>query len=138
MIQRIQSVWLLLAAGLDAVTFRLPFFSGDWIKDKFLAVIDLNATTTIWLTIMAIGVGAIALANIFLFKNRPLQLRLCYLGIALTIAMLALYFLEMQNFIGGTISIWALFYFFILFCFIFAARGIRKDEQLIKSLDRLR
>lgn len=138
MIQRIQSVWLLLAAGLDAVTFRLPFFSGDWIKDNFLAVIDLNATTTIWLTIISIVVGALALLNIFLFKNRSLQLKLCYLGIVLSLGLLALYFLEMQNFIGGTISIWALFYFPILLCFIFAARGIKKDEKLIKSLDRLR
>jgi hypothetical protein len=138
MIQRIQSIWLLLAAGLDAITFKVPFFSGDWIKDKFLAVIDLNATTTIWLSILSIFTGVIALANIFLFKNRSLQLKLCYLGIFLTLALLTLYFLEKQNFIGGTISIWSVFYFAILGCFVLAARGIRKDQKLIKSLDRLR
>lgn len=138
MIQRIQSIWLLLAAGLDAVTFRVPFFSGDWIKDRFLAVIDLNATTTIWLTILSVLTGMLALANIFLFKNRRLQLKLCYLGIFLTLVLLALYFLEKQNFIGGTISIWSVFYFAILLCFVFAARGIQKDEKLIRSMDRFR
>jgi hypothetical protein len=40
MLQRIQSVWLLLAAAFDAVTFRFPFYSGDWEKDTVAAVID--------------------------------------------------------------------------------------------------
>lgn len=138
MIQRIQSVWLLLAAGLDAITFKVPFSNGDYIKDKFQAVVDLNANTTIWLTILSIFAGLLALVNIFLFKNRSLQLKLCYLGIFLTLALLAMYFLERENFVNGTISIWSFFYFAILICFVFAARGIRKDQKLIKSLDRLR
>lgn len=138
MLQRIQSVWLLLAAAFDAVTFRFPFYSGDWIKDKFLYVIDLNANTTIWLTILTVITGLIAFITIFLFNNRKLQLKLCYLGIFLTAVLLTMYFLETQNFIGGNIAIWVIFYFAILLCFIMAVRGILKDEKLIKSLDRLR
>lgn len=138
MLQRIQSVWLLLAAGFNAVTFRFPFFSGDWIKDRFQAIIDLNAQTTIWLTILTVITGILAFITIFLYNNRKLQLRLCYLGIFLTAMLLTLYFLEMNNFNGGTIAIWSLFYFAILFCYILAARGIQKDEKLIKSMDRFR
>ena len=138
MLQRIQSVWLLLAAAFDAVTFRFPFYSGDWIKDKFLYVIDLNANTTIWLTILTVITGLIAFITIFLFNNRKLQLKLCYLGIFLTALLLTMYFLETQNFIGGNVAIWVIFYFAILICFIMAVRGILKDEKLIKSLDRLR
>lgn len=138
MLQRIQSVWLLLAAAFDAVTFRFPFYSGDWIKDKFLYVIDLNANTTIWLTILTVITGLIAFITIFLFNNRKLQLKLCYLGIFLTAVLLTMYFLETQNFIGGNVAIWVIFYFAILLCFIMAVRGILKDEKLIKSLDRLR
>ena len=138
MLQRIQSVWLLLAAAFDAVTFRFPFYSGDWIKDKFLYVIDLNANTTIWLTILTVITGLIAFITIFLFNNRKLQLKLCYLGIFLTALLLTMYFLETQNFIGGNVAIWVIFYFAILLCFIMAVRGILKDEKLIKSLDRLR
>lgn len=138
MLQRIQSVWLLLAAAFDAVTFRFPFFSGDWIKDKFLFVIDLNAKTTIWLSILTVITGLIAFITIFLFNNRKLQLKLCYLGIFLTAVLLTMYFLETQNFIGGNIAIWVIFYFAILLCYIMAVRGILKDEKLIKSLDRLR
>ena len=138
MLQRIQSVWLLLAAVFDAITFRFPFYSGDWIKDKFLFVIDLNAKTTIWFTILSVITGLIAFITIFLFNNRKLQLKLCYLGIFLSAVLLTLYFLETQNFIGGNIAIWVVFYFAILLCFIMAVRGILKDEKLIKSLDRLR
>ena len=131
MLQRIQSVWLLLAAAFDAITFRFPFYSGDWIKDKFLYVIDLNAQTTVI-------TGALAFVTIFLYNNRKLQLRLVYLGIFLTAVLLTMYFLEMKNFIGGNIAVWVVFYFGILISYILAARGILKDEKLIKSLDRLR
>lgn len=138
MLQRIQSVWLLLAAAFDAITFRFPFYSGDWIKDKFLYPIDLNAQTTVWFTILTVITGAIAFVTIFLFKDRKLQLRLCYLGIFLTAVLLTMYFLELKNFIGGSIALWVIFYFAVLICYILAVRNILKDEKLIKSLDRLR
>ena len=138
MIQRIQSVWLLLAAAFDAVTFRFPFYSGDWQKDAVPAVVDLNAQSTPWFTILSVIAGAIALATIFLFKNRKLQLKLCYLGIFITAVLLTLYFLEMNNFYSGNIALWAIFYFAILISFILAVQGVRKDEKLIKSMDRFR
>ena len=138
MLQRIQSVWLLLAAAFDAVTFRFPFYSGDWEKDTIAAVIDLNAKTTIWLTILTVITGILAFVTIFLFDNRKLQLRLSYLGVFLSAVLITLYFLEMDNFYSGTIALWVIFYFAILVCFILATRGITKDEKLIKSMDRLR
>jgi len=139
MIQRIQSVWLLMAAGFNAVTFRFPIYSGDWMKDETPSMIELNASTTIWFTILTILAGVLALATIFLFKNRPLQLKLCYLGIFLTLALLTLYGLEIGNaFYNGTIALWSIFYIAVLIFFILAVRGIRKDQKLIRSLDRLR
>ena len=138
MLQRIQSVWLLLAAAFDAITFRFPFYSGDWIKDNFLYVIDLNAKTTIWFSILTVANGILAFVTIFLYGNRKKQLRLTYLGTFLTAVLLTLYFLELKNFIGGNIAIWVVFYFAILVCYIFAAQGILRDQRLIKSLDRLR
>src|SRR3712207_1154938 len=98
MLQRIQSVWLLLAAAFDAITFRFPFYSGDWMKDSTPSMIDLNANTTMWFTILTVLAGGLAFANIFLFKNRKMQLRLCFLGVFLTLVLLTLYFLEMGNF----------------------------------------
>lgn len=138
MIQRIQSIWLLLATMFNAVTFRFPFFSGDWSKDTVPIVIDLNALTTIWLTILTVLDGILAFITIFLFNNRKLQLKLCYLGVFLTMVLLTMYFINMGDFYSGNVAIWAVFYFAILGCYILAARGIWKDEKLIKSMDRLR
>jgi hypothetical protein len=138
MLQRIQSVWLLMAAVFTAITFRFPFYTGDWLKDTIPNPIELNAKTTIWLSIMTVLTGATAFVNIFLFDNRKLQLKLCYFGIFLSVLLLVMYFLEMSHFSSGSVALWCIFYFAILGCFILAARGIWKDEKLIKSMDRLR
>lgn len=138
MIQRIQSIWLLLAAIFAAITFRFPFYNGDWIPDGIPNPIDLNARTTTLLSIVTALTGGLAFANIFLFGNRKQQLRLTYFGIVLSILLIVLYFLEMNKFTSGSIALWCLFHFAILAFFIMAAIGITKDEKLIKSMDRLR
>lgn len=138
MIQRIQSVWLFLASIFNAITFRFPFYVGDWQKDTVEQVIDLNAQTTLILTIITVITGMLALVNIFLFNNRKLQLKLTYAGLLLSVLLLVMYFLEMGNFNSGGIALWSLFYFAIFVFYLLAAKGIRKDEKLIKSLDRLR
>lgn len=155
MIQRIQTIWLLLAAVFAAITFRFPFYSGERVVNTatttatntpnttppvnpVTGLTDLDANTTIWLTILTVLAGAIAFVTIFLFNNRRMQLRLTYLGIFLTVVLLVVYFLEMQNFTKGNIALWCIFYFAILACYILAAQGITKDEKLIKSMDRLR
>jgi len=139
MIQRIQSVWLLLASLFNAATFEFPIYTGDWLRDALPNyIIELNAQTTIWFTIITVITGVLALVNIFLFKNRPLQLRLCYLGIFLSLVLLTLYIIEIGNFDDGTIALWAIFYVAILISFVLAARGISRDQKLVRSMDRLR
>lgn len=143
MLQRIQSIWLLLAAAFAAITFRFPFYTGSRIVDAATGTsghAELNATSTVWLTILTVLAGAIAFVTIFLFDNRKLQLKLSYLGIFLTIVLLVVYFLETANFtVGtGTFALSCIFPFAILGFYILAARGIWKDEKLVKSMDRLR
>jgi peptidoglycan/LPS O-acetylase OafA/YrhL len=138
MIQRIQTLWLLLAAVFDAITFRFPFYNGDWTKDTIPTPIDLDADTTTPLLLITIVTGALAFAAIFLFGNRKLQLKLAIVGLLLAIGMLVVYFLEMQNFTSGTIALSCVFHFAVAALYIMAIRGIRNDEKLIKSLDRLR
>jgi hypothetical protein len=138
MIQRIQSLWLLLASLFDAITFRFPFYNGDWQKDTVPTPIDLTSKTTLLLTIVAILTGALAFAAIFLFGNRKFQLQLTIVGLLFAIGMIVLYFLEVQNFNSGTISLWCIFSFAVAVFYILAIKGIRDDQKLIKSLDRLR
>lgn len=133
MLQRIQSIWLLLASVFAFLTFKLPFYQPATQEG-----VVVNAQSTIWLTVAAALSGALAFLNIFFFNNRKLQLRLCLFGILITLALLALCFMEMSKFTNGSLALTCVIYFAIIAFYILAARGISKDEKLIKSMDRLR
>ena len=136
MIQRIQSLWLLLAAACAFASYKFPFYSGT--NAKGLSPYELNATESFLLLITTIAVGGLALINIFLFKKRTLQLRLCVLGILLEAILIFLYYREVKNFTQGTYSLTAILHSIIVFAFFLAARAINKDEKMVKDSDRLR
>ena len=75
---------------------------------------------------------------IFLYKNRKQQLWLTVTAAVLSVINLVIYFTEVKKFASGTFSLSAVFAFAIPVLLILAARGIWKDEKLVKSLDRLR
>ena len=136
MIQRIQSIWLLLAAACAFAGFKLSYYSGLKTNDATLQ--QLNALSTMLLMLTTITVGVLALLTIFSYKNRSLQLKLCLLGIVLEAVLIFLYYREVNTFIQGTYSLAALLHSIIILAFVLAARGINKDEKLIKTSNRLR
>lgn len=136
MIQRIQSLWLLLAAGCAFAGFKFSFYSGNKLNDPLLH--ELNASSTFLLMITTIAVGGLAFMTIFLFKKRKLQLWLCVLGILLEALLLFLYYRETTTFIKGTFSLTAILQVIVLTAFVLAARGINKDSKMVKDSDRLR
>ena len=138
MIQRFQSLWLLLAAVSAFLSFKLPFFSGTKEGVKNLtekAIID--GGSTLFLLIATGAALIIALITIFLFKDRKLQLRLCVVGIVISLLIIFLYYNEIRK-LSGSISLSCIFVFLIPVAFIMAARGIWHDEKLVKSLNKLR
>lgn len=155
MIQRIQSLYLLLGSiALFAVfSTDLARFVDQNGLYYYLSIFELQGpeefmgakgnTVLILLTSLAAGV---MLANILLFRNRKLQRqisRLLYLLIA-AIVVAMFFFIdsngeripELTDRVGKGIA----FYLpFVAFAFNFlASRSIKRDEDLIKSLDRLR
>ena len=136
MIQRIQSIWLLLAATCAFLSIKLPYYSGT--NAKGVGSYELNATENLFLLIATIITGLLALLIIFLFKKRQLQLRLCVLGILLEAVLIFLYYREVNTFTQGTYSLWAILHSLIVIFFFLSARNINKDEKLIKDSDRLR
>ena len=136
MIQRLQSLWLLLAAACAFATFKFSYYSGTKAEDTVLH--ELNATTTLLLMITTIVVGVLALINIFLFKKRTLQLRLCVLGIFLEALLIFLYYREVKTFTQGTYSLTSILHSIIVLAFVLAAMGINKDLKIIKGSARLR
>ncbi len=136
MIQRIQSLWLLLAAVSAFASFKFPYYSGT--NQKGIADYQLNATENFLLMLVTALVGCLALFLIFLYKNRTLQLRLCLLGIVTEALLIYLYYREVQTFSTGTLSLTSILQSVIVIAFFLAARAINKDEKMVKESDRLR
>jgi hypothetical protein len=59
-------------------------------------------------------------------------------GILISLLNLLLYYRQTQKFAEGNYDLTALLVLAIPVFLILAARGINKDEKLVKSLDRLR
>lgn len=149
MIQRIQSVFLLLAAAAGFGQFATPYLSTESgnpaaslpaFKDLILNPMDNPGL----LGLCALG-GVISLVAIFLFRNRSLQARLSG-GAAIASLLLAIlcafvvFQIRQQMPEGGSTHFGAglaLPVFGFLFNWL-AVRFIRKDENLVRSMDRLR
>jgi hypothetical protein len=141
MIQRIQSVWLLVAAIVMASLFYFPTYEYTGgskppltIGEDFLAII---------MTAVSIG---LSLFTIFNFKKRKQQIGLTWLNILLCLGLQVWLVVRVNNITtsGPDISIpghyWiGLFIPFVTIILLFLAKaGMNKDEKLVKSLDRLR
>ncbi|MCY7421013.1 MAG: DUF4293 domain-containing protein [Chitinophagaceae bacterium] len=135
MIQRIQTIWLLLASVCAFLTLKFPLYSGSTTTAPF---VELNGQYNILLLILTVIVGTLAAVSIFLFKNRKLQMRLALAGVALEAGCTALYFTQLKNFTTGNFALGSVLTFGVLVFFIMAVAAISKDQKLIKSLDRLR
>ena len=145
MIQRIQTIFLILAALSFGALFKLPLLSSTTPSTQFLADSSYNIQDhLILLSITGFAIGVTVL-SIFLYKNRNLQRKLVYLVIFLAIAFsVTAYFLLKTN--GGevlnTTGVQIKAGIFLplagmIFCFI-AGYYIGKDDKLVKSMDRLR
>lgn len=152
MIQRIQTIYLTLAAIMLGLTFSFPF--ATYNKDQ--AVVLFNAygvsenagevsTFFPYYITIALSMG-LALFSILQYKKRKVQItvgRLIYLLLAVTIAFVFIdfYSLKAQFEIDSSAVSYGVSMFLpvaALPVVFMANRNIRKDEALIKSLDRLR
>jgi len=139
MLQRIQTIWLLLAAVFSFLGFKFSFYSGAFVETGSPETYkNITGISSIPLIIGTTAVGVLALVNLFLFKNRPLQIKLSIAGIALQALVLFLYYKETSGFVRGTFSLTAIVQALVPFFFLLAAKGISKDEKIIKESDRLR
>jgi C4-dicarboxylate transporter len=138
MIQRQQSLWLLLAAVASFFSFRYPFYTGNRMENNTSLFAELEAGSNFFLLILT-GISILlAVITIFIYKDRKTQLKLAIGGIVLSILLLILYFTEIQKFDNGNFALTALWVVAIPAGYILAARGIWKDQKLVKSLDKLR
>lgn len=142
MIQRVQSLWLLLAGLAMLGVFFLPFY-------KYSDGESLAIANRFFLILAAGGSILLSVVAIFLFKNRKWQLKLGWMNLLLCLLLLILmYFAIMAsekssgvtslNPTQGYYWVGAFLPVVSLISIALAARGIRKDEKLIRESNRLR
>jgi hypothetical protein len=136
MIQRIQSVYLLLAAVAAIAFLFIPFGT---VVDNGNVILLKGNMNPIFDVIVGVII-TIAMVSIFLYKNRKNQALLVLLNIIISIVFIAFesfgaYTHQKDNFhfsIGFILPV-----FILIFNFL-AYKGIKSDEALVKSMDRLR
>ena len=140
MIQRQQTLWLLLSTAAAIASYMFPFVIGDEIHANNPAPVraTIDAGSTFLLLLTTSSTLVIAAVTIFLYKNRQRQIWLCISGVLVTALLIFLYIREMNRLTGSVLALSAVLPVLILFGFIMAWKGIRKDDQLVKSLDKLR
>ena len=140
MIQRIQTLWLLIASALAFVSLKIPFFSGNIMVNNLKMFQHFTGMSAMLLMILTVVVALGSLISIFLFKDRKLQMRVVSFTMVLSILNLVLYYLQTRNFIPSdwSFDLTALIAIAIPFFLFLATRGIYRDNKLMKSLDRLR
>ncbi|MBQ1176732.1 MAG: DUF4293 domain-containing protein [Paludibacteraceae bacterium] len=136
MIQRIQSIYLLIVTILSIVICLYPYASINGA--------ELTYTTSIIYAGLATIIPVTTLFTIFLFRKRILQMRLCSFACIVMLFqagyMLASYFIASDGQAEGTCHLYlpaVVPYINIILTYL-AIRGIGKDEAMVRAADRLR
>jgi hypothetical protein len=141
MIQRVQTIWLIFAAIAGFLTTQIPLYSGVVAGD---IAKKYSATESLLLFALAVIASLLALISIFLYKNRSTQMKFTLLGIFVSIALIGLEVWQIGSYqqsagiLKGGYYWGALLPIAMAIFFVLAAVNIRKDNKLVKSLDRLR
>jgi hypothetical protein len=154
MIQRIQSIYLLGIIILMALCMYMPIAElstpdGNLYQFTMKGFIELHGDAKVQVqSLISLQVSGylmigLALVTIFLYKARRLQMRLSIYSIVLQIGLgfIFLYIIKsVKNELGGSVY----YHVNVLFPFIgailayLAFRAIKKDEETVKSFDRIR
>lgn len=150
MIQRIQSLYLLAGVILSvAILFATIFYVTNGTETLVLGAFGVKNGNLEENIIPMIPVGVLAGMTIALqgyaialFKNRKLQITIIRVSMFLTILLIGYLGFAYYNIVSLDLSVipfvGALHAPLVVFANILAIRGIRKDEALVKSVDRLR
>ncbi|RAV29918.1 DUF4293 domain-containing protein [Sinomicrobium soli] len=136
MLQRIQSIYLLVVFLVSAV---LPFVASMW---KDAAGTPVYASSELWILLSFMAVALLALVSVFAYGNRKNQFVLNRLNMILNLILLGVFAYRSLNLSGETeVSEKGIGIFLPVISIVFlvlANKAIKKDEDLVKSVDRLR
>lgn len=135
MIQRPQTIFLALTAVFNLIVFFTPLYRHA-VNDP-AAWIGLGFAVSLTLAMI------FAIVSIFLFKNRMNQLKWVKSGTYIQIVVLGFAAGILFSLGGFGTFLWREvlslgLVIFVLILFWLAGRSIKKDEELVKSMDRIR
>ena len=139
MIQRLQTVYMLLAVIIISLLFILPFSNASRTNSGPFVDGDLDVYDNISLLSSVIAIALSGLINIFLYKNRRMQMLITIVLTFLSIetVTLALVF-TFTAAVSASVSVGIFIPLVSIVLFMLAYRGIKKDDELVKSSNRLR
>lgn len=150
MIQRIQTVFLGLAIICLALFLALPLLAVETVNFTdstsgyeigHTVVISGQPYKVFFNQIIIGSAAALTLIAIFLYKKRSLQMLFCWFSVILIVAAVGFVYYKWQTrvFPGDVIfRKWNIMALGAIVFEILAIYFIRKDEETIRSLDRLR
>lgn len=136
MIQRIQTLYLL---GVVVASGLLELWLPLWINNNGAVILPMGELPVF---ISFLASAMLALLAIFKFKNRKLQFVLNRLNIILNLFLLGSFVYRTLNISGESQvsekGIGLLIPIISIVFLVLANKAIRRDEELVKSVDRLR
>lgn len=152
MIQRIQSVYLFLVIILSVLfitgnLWQLTDPSGQTLFFRFTGLYlekgNILQSRDMIILILSLIIPVLLAIAIFLFKNRKIQTVMVVSAIGLDIILTCLLLVHLihkgrTDFIAPALSYRSIIPVVNLVLLFFALRGIRKDQELVKSYDRIR
>lgn len=149
MIQRIQSVYLFLAAVLSIVCLCMRigvYDDGITVASRVYNLFSISAngdySFSQWpLFVILLLSAAIGIYAIFAYRNRKLQAALCIFSVLLIVGWYIVFVVlaftaSTDKSFSPSLSV-ALPVLSIVF-YILACRGIKSDERLVRAADRIR
>src|SRR5690606_5465044 len=157
MMQRIQSVWLLVSSLVLFGLFLFPYVGyidlvglgkNIYVTGVYSSVNNVATKESgfLLMTIVTVLLGLFPLFIVFKYKSRKLQLKLI-LGQVVLLCLMAIWMFvaasrildQINQTIGANnIGVGCFLLPVSVICLASAIKGIRNDEKLIKSADRLR
>lgn len=143
MIQRIQTLWLLFASLISGLLFIFPLYQYSNAAETNRII---GAKNEYALLLIAGIMTLLSMFAIFMYSNRKLQKRLIWVGILASVSFVVMMLMKVDTIRkvsmgnireeyllpGPLLPILSIILLFLAF------KGIRKDEKLLKSVDRLR
>ncbi len=142
MIQRKQSLWLLIAAFLNAGVFMFGVYRYHIMENGVDTMKEVRVNDHFPSLLIALVMTVLPLVTIFMFRNRKRQITMSFVSILSVCSFVTIALSRTRNlgalpssesyWVGAVLPVASLVFLFM------AVIGIRKDEKLVRSVDRLR